>query len=597
MTSPASLAQTLVRRVGSALGGATMSRRSLFARTAVVGSALALDPVGYAVRPASAYGSVCGDDANCADGFSVFCCTINNGGNFCPDGAFLGGWWKADNSGFCCGGPRYYLDCNATCGSGWTCTCEDSPDTCDHRKIACNQFRYGQCNLEIDCYGPVVCRLVTCTPPWVFDTSCNSTLAQDDSTANHSAPCLPGECPSPLVLYYYDLGGPGGFLGAQIGAEQQITGGSWLQLQNGGVFQTFPWGTHYCHGPIWAHVEAMGGPTVVGVPTQDDAVCSDGVGLYNEMVHGSGTDLSFTAVYWNPTVGAGSVTGAARSLWIATGYENGGFGYPVSDRLVTSDRTSHYTNFAKVVAGRVIAKGAIYENPRLGTHGVWGPIYSHWKALGFENGPLGYPTSLVAPTSDRVGRYATFTKLSAGRPVDHGAIYDNPATGTFSVHGAIFTKWQHLNYENGPLGYPTSDPQTTADRLAQKGTFAKVVGSKITARSAIYAHETLGTWAVEGALFTGYLAQRSEQGPLGYPTADAVAGSVGPVPYREQQFERGALFDSARGHGVALWGNLLAAYLEAGGPQGTYGLPLTSQSISGSTASATFVGGTLSVSI
>ena len=181
--------------------------------------------------------------------------------------------------------------------------------------------------------------------------------------------------------------------------------------------------------------------------------------------------------------------------------------------------------------------------------------------------------------------------------MDHGAIYDNPATGTFSVHGAIFTKWQHLNYENGPLGYPTSDPQTTADRLAQKGTFAKVVGSKITARSAIYAHETLGTWAVEGALFTGYLAQRSEQGPLGYPTADAVAGSVGPVPYREQQFERGALFDSARGHGVALWGNLLAAYLEAGGPQGTYGLPLTSQSISGSTASATFVGGTLSVSI
>ncbi|MEI8405893.1 MAG: hypothetical protein WCG96_11550, partial [Actinomycetes bacterium] len=203
----------LVRRAGTALGGTRLTRRSLLARAAVFGSAMAINPVGFAVRPASAYGAVCGDAANCSDGYSIFCCTINNGGNFCPDGTFLGGWWKADNSGFCCGGPRYYLDCNATCGTEYSCHCGDDPGTCDHRRSNCVDFRYGQCHLEIACYGPVTCRLVTCTPPWAFDPSCTTTSATDNDTATHTAPCLAGDCPTPLVLRYYDLGGPGGFLG------------------------------------------------------------------------------------------------------------------------------------------------------------------------------------------------------------------------------------------------------------------------------------------------------------------------------------------------------------------------------------------------
>ena len=31
-----------------------------------------------------------------------------------PTNTVMGGWWKADNSSYC-GGPRYYMDCNATC--------------------------------------------------------------------------------------------------------------------------------------------------------------------------------------------------------------------------------------------------------------------------------------------------------------------------------------------------------------------------------------------------------------------------------------------------------------------------------------------------
>ena len=45
------------------------------------------------------------------------CCSVNGGANTCPPGSIPAGWWKADNSSFCNGAARYYIDCNSTCGS------------------------------------------------------------------------------------------------------------------------------------------------------------------------------------------------------------------------------------------------------------------------------------------------------------------------------------------------------------------------------------------------------------------------------------------------------------------------------------------------
>ncbi len=139
--------------------------------------------------------TVCGSEAACADGYSVFCCTINNGSNSCPPNSFIGGWWKADNSSFCGGSARYYIDCNAFRNGAWQCRCAEG--TCDQRRVACNQFRYGQCSLDVPASntGPVVCRVVSCTPPWQqFGGTCTSSSATDNQTATHSAPCL-GQTP------------------------------------------------------------------------------------------------------------------------------------------------------------------------------------------------------------------------------------------------------------------------------------------------------------------------------------------------------------------------------------------------------------------
>ena len=166
-------------------------RRGFLAGAAVAGAALAVNPWGFLVRNASAYDTVCGSASECADGYSVFCCTINGGNNTCPPDSFIGGWWKADASSFCGGSARYYIDCNAYRDGFWKCSCASG--TCDSRRIACNQFRYGQCNLDIPYSntGPVVCRVISCTPPWQqFGGVCTTSSSTDQSTASHSAPCV-----------------------------------------------------------------------------------------------------------------------------------------------------------------------------------------------------------------------------------------------------------------------------------------------------------------------------------------------------------------------------------------------------------------------
>ncbi|HVM65689.1 MAG TPA: hypothetical protein VMU14_12570, partial [Acidimicrobiales bacterium] len=110
--------------------------------------------------------SNCSCGSTCCSGFSEFCCTVNDGYNYCPENTVMGGWWKADNSAFC-SGPRYYMDCNAVCGCDSGCggswhfcdpacdgvTCGCGSGSCDHWAESCFQFRYGQCNQNVDCMG------------------------------------------------------------------------------------------------------------------------------------------------------------------------------------------------------------------------------------------------------------------------------------------------------------------------------------------------------------------------------------------------------------------------------------------------------------
>ena len=211
-----SVTTELVARSARALES-RLSRRSLINRSAYVGSAVAVGSgLDLALRPMTAYGAICqcgnaGCDcaSTCCAGFSEFCCAVS-GYNYCPADTVMGGWWVADNSSYC-GGPRYYMDCNATCscvtgcGSGFP-FCEPGCDHtacgcgargCDSYLTGCLQFRYGQCNQDVACVGRIVCRVVACVPPWQVDPSCTTAVAVDNATAQQNEPCWTPAPPAP----------------------------------------------------------------------------------------------------------------------------------------------------------------------------------------------------------------------------------------------------------------------------------------------------------------------------------------------------------------------------------------------------------------
>ena len=204
----------LVDRAGTAIAART-SRRGFITKSTLAGTALATVPTAYVLRPGTAYAAICrcnNQDCDCGqtccDGYTEFCCTLT-GENTCPTDTVPAGWWKVDGSSFCTAsgapGPRYYLDCNAIpagpCGAGGVtratdqCDCTCAEGDCNNRKACCTAFRYGQCAQSISCLGPIVCRVVTCTPPWRFDPTCTTATAVDNNTRWHNRPCL--ERPTP----------------------------------------------------------------------------------------------------------------------------------------------------------------------------------------------------------------------------------------------------------------------------------------------------------------------------------------------------------------------------------------------------------------
>ena len=186
---------------------AKLSRRSFIARTTLLGSAVAATGCAVVTQPGTPYQSVAGCSSGvCTDGYTEFCCVINEGMNACPPGTAPGGWWRAEGSIYCGGGPRYYIDCNQLCcgpydGNGFCAGCQpcECAVNCNTRRVYCNYFRYGQCNEDIAIMGPIGCRVVLCTAPyWPYSLlACAPSNAEDDSTANHTADCAAYTPPPP----------------------------------------------------------------------------------------------------------------------------------------------------------------------------------------------------------------------------------------------------------------------------------------------------------------------------------------------------------------------------------------------------------------
>ena len=493
----ASVAERVAARAAGVLAGGH-SRRRFLARTAVVGSALAVDPSGFILKPGTAYGAVCG---TCGDGWTAFCCTINGGKNSCPPNTFVAGWWKADNAAYCCGGPRYIIDCNATCPTQCSCRCAGA--ACDGRRTCCNQFRYGQCNQQISCYGPVACRVAICITPWAYDAACSTLALTDNRTVEHGASCLSAECDSAITRRYYALGGPDGLLGIRTLSERATPEGRgrYAGYQGGRLYWSAGTGAHEVHGSIldtWVAAGASSG--AFGFPTTD-VIGDDRV---------RSTRFETGGIYrW--AKGTFGIPDPYHGLFLLYGGANPGsaLGLPTSALRRSGDGRALYQNYER---GRIYRRGPL-------TVEIHGAIFLKHEQIGGVNGPLGHVQTNVSTLSDGRGRASIFER--------GGVIYYTSATGAHAVWGPVLDAYlAHGGYASD-AGYPTSDRTDVGD--GRGTTFT-------TERAQVWATSTSGAWVVAPPILGPYRAQGGPGGSLGYPVGPPQRLSDGTV---RQSFEGG----------------------------------------------------------
>ena len=395
-TLPPSIAQRAADTVTGWLGRRT-SRRGFLVRAGLVGTALALDPKGYVLRPGTAYAAVCGPGSSASSGWTVFCATITNGVNACPPGSIAAGWWKADGASLCGGRARYIIDCNATCSrcttpgaragicssSCWSCSCTSGlPGTCDQRKVCCNAFRYGQCNQDVRQVGGVHCRVVSCTPPWRFE-ECSTAPATDNRTVDHNSDKLPQRYTA-ITARYIAIGENGSVLGASVLGEVAVAGGYAQRYQNGRISFQPSTGARETVGPVAARYVAVGaeaGP--LGFPVSTPVTLAGG---------GRASRFERGRISYRPGTGAFEVRAPLSALYERLGAEGGALGYPLSGT----------TAVAGGLANR-FERGRISWSAATGAHAVRGPIAVRYAELGGEAGPLGFPLGEERAEDDRPG--------------------------------------------------------------------------------------------------------------------------------------------------------------------------------------------------
>jgi uncharacterized protein YkwD len=155
--------------------------------------------------------------------------------------------------------------------------------------------------------------------------------------------------------------------------------------------------------------------------------------------------------------------------------------------------------------------GAILWSPATGAHISSGPIRDRWAATGFENGFLGYPTSEVVTGLKNGGSYQMY---------QGGAIMWSPSTGAHVSTGAIRGLWAQTGFESGAMGYPTTDE---VGGLKDGGVYQMYQGGAIMWSPATGAHLSVG------AIRSMWAGTGFESGRLGYPTTNEIPGPNGSV--------------------------------------------------------------------
>ncbi|MGY1662200.1 N-acetylmuramoyl-L-alanine amidase [Geodermatophilus sp. SYSU D00705] len=360
--------------------------------------------------------------------------------------------------------------------------------------------------------------------------------------------------PAAVVAAWRSAGGEAGPLGyPTTDAVPTADGRGVVVTFQGGEVHATATGGQALSGAVLDRYRAAGGLAgELGRPTTGVTALPGG-GAFAHFQGGS--------IYWTPATGARVLTGAVRDRWAAAGWENSPLGYPTTDVTSLAD------------GGRMarFQGGSVYWTPATGARMVSGAVLTRYEAAGGAGGALGYPTSDVTALPGG-GAFAHFQR---------GSIYWTPATGARVLTGAVRDRWAAQGWENGPLGYPTTDVTT----LAAGGAFAHFQGGSV------YWSPGSGAHVISGPVRDRWAAAGWEAGVLGYPTTDVQSLPGGG---RFVHFQRGSIYWTPATGARLLTGAVRDRWAAAGWETGPLGYPTTDvTTLAAGGAFAHFQGGSI----
>lgn len=290
----------------------------------------------------------------------------------------------------------------------------------------------------------------------------------------------------------------------QAGACQQ-------KFEHGGLIRAADGTISVVSGPIGDAWSAAGGlDGDLGKPTSAQVCGLARSGCFQYFAGGQ--------IHWSPNSGAHATRGAVKDVWGSLGWENGSLGYPKGDLTCSSD--------ARCVQD--FERGAI-AGPKAGPFfAVMAGMIDTWRAGSAGDGGLGIPTSKETCGLARGGCFQYF----AG-----GQIHWSPTTGAWATSGAVKDAWGATGWENGKLGYPTSE---LVCGIRDGGCFQHFEGGDVHVSKA-------GAFPTWGAIRNAWAASGWENGDLGYPTGFEQCSSPSSCT---QQFQRGTISWTAQGGAV-----------------------------------------------
>ena len=363
---------------------------------------------------------------------------------------------------------------------------------------------------------------------------------------------------------WIELGAERSYLGYPTNAEVRAlkNGGAYQQYQVGRIYWSAASGAWDISGGVgdkWIELGAEN--SIFGYPTSSEIRGLKDGGAYQKFQIGR--------VYWSATTGANPISGGIGDYWLNSGAQNSTLGYPKSgervdnngriyqefeggiiywtaakgawgvlaeltDRYNTLGSVDSYLGAPYTLGGCGIRgdgcyqnfiNGNIYWSPATGAWDISGGIGNKWVTLGAERSTIGYPTAAEVRGLKSGGAYQSY---------QNGRIYWTPATNAVDISGDILTKWEEMNAENSPLGYPTA---TEVRGLKSNGAYQQFQIGRI------YWTSTTGAFPVSGGIGDYWRQNGAEKSTLGYPTSGEQVNDQGQV---YQQFEHGTIYWTAQ---------------------------------------------------